>query len=78
MKPTVISTWSNPKGPIVDKTYIATADNGSHSNINAHLRGANTGAYGQMGRGYETNSYPQAQYGERSADSRVNARVMHY
>jgi hypothetical protein len=80
VKPTVISTWSDPHARVPDKTCIANADNSSRASVNARLRGANPSVCAQM-RSYEpsSNSYQQAQYGgERSTDSQVSGRVMHY
>jgi hypothetical protein len=77
VKPRVVSTWASTKGPVVDRTCIATID---HANVSAHLRSANASASGQM-RSYETspNGYQQAQYGgERSTEDRVTGRLTHY
>ncbi|MBS1991036.1 MAG: hypothetical protein JSS83_10990 [Cyanobacteria bacterium SZAS LIN-3] len=81
VKPQVISNWSNPKGPVTpDKTYIASADNGTRTNTSAQLRryGNNTSTYAHMNRN-EGSSYSYASYGgERSSESNVSGRVMHY
>jgi len=82
VKPQVVSNWSNPKGPAVDRTCIASVDN-YHANPVAQPRsygnGGNTSTYAQLNRN-DNNSYNYQQvsgYGsERSSDRRVSARVM--
>jgi hypothetical protein len=77
-KPQVISNWSNTKAPIA---CIASADNGSRTNVNAHLRHNNssTSTYAQLNRSFDgaPGAY-QSQYGFNRGEGQVSGRVMHY
>jgi len=65
VKPHVSSTWASTKGPVVDKSCIASLDVANHASVSAAMRSS-------------YNSQP-AQYGaEKITDNKVCGRVLHY